>query len=470
MFRSVRVRSFVLAVAALAAGGALATPASAHRDGCHRWHSCPSDSGSYVCGDLGYYSECPSRSPVAAPPRVVADYLAPDRPTVGTATARAGVLSVPVVAERGSRLAVAADGTVFARYVATGTRQVLRFRGRNGSHTYTVTTTDAAGNESEAAEFTLDVDASAPDAPAVQPELPGERGGHTVLVVTGEADALYSVSVARGGREVRTLRRVGYLDGSGSARVELLAPNGAYAATVRLRDRAGNAAPVTRSTFRVNIPRPVLAIERTTPANVADAAFRVTGPALGTGTVTLRAPEQADVRLAFTLSDAGDAVVTARLADGTWSGEATATDFQRRTATASAAGVVVDTVAPVLSVTPDRAAADDGTVDLLVTTSEGVTTVSGLPGGDVTLDQPGEHRVRRPVADGTYDLRIEAVDLAGNRTAHDVVVRVTHPLTLADVLSALLGLALLAVGGWFAWRRRSDLARVYRRLRPRTGS
>ncbi len=30
-----------------------------HQDGCHRWHSCPSDSGSYVCGDLGYDSECP---------------------------------------------------------------------------------------------------------------------------------------------------------------------------------------------------------------------------------------------------------------------------------------------------------------------------------------------------------------------------------------------------------------------------
>jgi hypothetical protein len=26
----------------------------AHRSGCHRWHSCPSDSGSYVCGDRGY--------------------------------------------------------------------------------------------------------------------------------------------------------------------------------------------------------------------------------------------------------------------------------------------------------------------------------------------------------------------------------------------------------------------------------
>lgn len=33
-----------------------------HRDGCHRWHSCPSDTGSYVCGDLGYDDECPKKS------------------------------------------------------------------------------------------------------------------------------------------------------------------------------------------------------------------------------------------------------------------------------------------------------------------------------------------------------------------------------------------------------------------------
>jgi micrococcal nuclease len=33
--------------------------ATAHRSGCHRWHSCPSDTGSYVCGDLGYCSQCP---------------------------------------------------------------------------------------------------------------------------------------------------------------------------------------------------------------------------------------------------------------------------------------------------------------------------------------------------------------------------------------------------------------------------
>ncbi len=35
-----------------------ATPVQAHQDGCHRWHSCPSDHGTYVCGDTGYSSEC----------------------------------------------------------------------------------------------------------------------------------------------------------------------------------------------------------------------------------------------------------------------------------------------------------------------------------------------------------------------------------------------------------------------------
>jgi hypothetical protein len=34
------------------------TESLAHRDGCHRWHSCPSHDGSYVCGDLGYDDEC----------------------------------------------------------------------------------------------------------------------------------------------------------------------------------------------------------------------------------------------------------------------------------------------------------------------------------------------------------------------------------------------------------------------------
>lgn len=39
----------------------LSNESYAHRDGCHRWHSCPSDTGSYVCGDLGIDTYCPTQ-------------------------------------------------------------------------------------------------------------------------------------------------------------------------------------------------------------------------------------------------------------------------------------------------------------------------------------------------------------------------------------------------------------------------
>ncbi len=60
-------------------------PVSAHQSGCHRWHSCPSDSGSYVCGDHGYTSECGATStPVYTPPAV-----APRQPVISTRTVTA---------------------------------------------------------------------------------------------------------------------------------------------------------------------------------------------------------------------------------------------------------------------------------------------------------------------------------------------------------------------------------------------
>jgi hypothetical protein len=33
--------------------------ADAHRSGCHRWHSCPSDRATYICGDTGHCNYCP---------------------------------------------------------------------------------------------------------------------------------------------------------------------------------------------------------------------------------------------------------------------------------------------------------------------------------------------------------------------------------------------------------------------------
>jgi endonuclease YncB( thermonuclease family) len=55
--RSSRPRVIVLLILMLVSSAIAGT--EAHRSGCHRWHSCPSDRGTYTCGDLGYCSQCP---------------------------------------------------------------------------------------------------------------------------------------------------------------------------------------------------------------------------------------------------------------------------------------------------------------------------------------------------------------------------------------------------------------------------
>ena len=45
----------LICVAMVFVAGTLA----AHRSGCHRWHSCPSDSNTYICGDTGHCDSCP---------------------------------------------------------------------------------------------------------------------------------------------------------------------------------------------------------------------------------------------------------------------------------------------------------------------------------------------------------------------------------------------------------------------------
>jgi hypothetical protein len=56
MKMKILLSSLLLSGALLAFG----SNAQAHQSGCHRWHSCPSDTGSYVCGDTGYCSGCPN--------------------------------------------------------------------------------------------------------------------------------------------------------------------------------------------------------------------------------------------------------------------------------------------------------------------------------------------------------------------------------------------------------------------------
>lgn len=73
------------AILLMAALTALVSTGQAHRSGCHRWHSCPSDSGSYVCGDLGYTTFCPNtEAAIPTPtPKVKTQPLRPAKVTRG---------------------------------------------------------------------------------------------------------------------------------------------------------------------------------------------------------------------------------------------------------------------------------------------------------------------------------------------------------------------------------------------------
>ena len=65
-----RVRSILISSLSLLLGlTMLFSNGQAHRSGCHRWHSCPSDTGSYVCGDLGYSTFCPTTEAASPKPK-----------------------------------------------------------------------------------------------------------------------------------------------------------------------------------------------------------------------------------------------------------------------------------------------------------------------------------------------------------------------------------------------------------------
>ena len=91
------MKKLILLIALIAL--ALPNVTLAHRSGCHRWHSCPSDTGSYVCGDLGYSSGCPQKYVAPIIPRgATGTYF------FGTPKNRTDLLNCYVVGNKTSRI------------------------------------------------------------------------------------------------------------------------------------------------------------------------------------------------------------------------------------------------------------------------------------------------------------------------------------------------------------------------------
>ncbi|WP_378528538.1 Ig-like domain repeat protein [Nocardioides yefusunii] len=391
--------------------------ASAHRDGCHAAHSCPSDTGSYICGDTGNFSECGYTSlPSVGTPRTFAsaapppDHEAPDRPAVSRITAaKGGSVSLRVDAERGSKIVVKSKGTKYATVTATGGAQELRFKAPDGKRTFAVTATDAAGNRSSVQRFTVVADAKAPS-------LDG------LVLTSGSSAQAWSLASFNAG-EPATYKL--FVDGkqvaagdAGAAQTEVPFPvaNGLHVVTVKLADAAGNAAKVRRS---ITVDIDSLNLEASVGGATSEAQkLTVRGTRDATAVVNGLGDERT-----FVLTD-GTAEIDLDLPDGTYDNVAvTLTDQFGRTGRTLLERVVVDTVRPVVKLVRRTERRTRGRLVLAVGTEAGAALVwravdqngKEVGSGEETTGEDGA-LVDVDLEEGDYKVETTVRDAAGNET------------------------------------------------------
>nr|WTB34994.1 hypothetical protein OG781_40980 [Streptomyces sp. NBC_00830] len=470
--RTCHRRALIAVLALLIASAALwvgAPPAAAHRDGCHRWHSCPSDTGSYVCGDLGDFTYCgysslPS-SGSTAEDEEADDIEAPDRPRAKSAKAIAGGrVTVTVTAEKGSRIEVRdAEDSVVSRATATGSAQTVTFKAKDGDHTYSVVAVDSADNASEASEaseeFSVTVDASRPEAGKPALTAADAVTGAVQVSFDAEAGAQYEVNV-----EGRKEQLSGTVGDDGMVRGSLWLPNGSYRLTAVVRDEVGNRTRTeTAATVSLDKLRPQVHVEP--PVGGGTTQVEVTGPPGAAGIVSTGG-ESEPVRL----DSDGRAAVSLSVDDGSHHVLVNLNDAFGRAGTGSSGTFTVDTIPPALKLAYDTERAKYGDVVLTVTGEEGARLALSGAGEKRTVTLGAERRTFRwHAAPGNHRLIARLTDAHGNINRTDLTLHVSDDWTAARIRNALLwtaGVVLgLVLGGFLLWRRRRAVIAWWARRR-----
>lgn len=457
------------AVMAVATIGFLPRTASAHRDGCHRWHSCASDTGSYVCGDLGYTSECgggvvtttTTSSVGSSPPRsatddVVAeplDFTPPPRPSVTTPTVSGRRVTLTVSAEARSTITVYQGSVVVAETKVIRVPQSISFNLVDGHHTLSLRAFDAAGNRSDAADVKVDVDGTPPPTAEVNAAPGTWQDPFTTITIRGENGTSYVLTVDDRPPQKGSLS-------SGWAGETIALGNGSHQATVILSDGAGNASSPVTVPITVDIPAPVIATFKLTNRPGRTPSVELDGPPRAKGVVRLLGEQPAERH--FELDSTGSATAEFTTEDGTYRLVAELTDVQGRAAPpAELADVVVDTIAPSLSARADRSAAKHGDFGLVITAEAGSKVrVDGPSDFDFSYTSTGQPvRRKTDIAGGSHEARVVVTDPYGNRTVR--IVTATVAWTAGEIAAGVVVMVLiLAV---FVWQRRR-LARLARWL------
>ncbi|HDC4779100.1 TPA: BapA prefix-like domain-containing protein [Enterobacter kobei] len=390
----------------------------------------------------------------------------------GTATANATV----TVYENGQPIGTAqADGTGAWSFTPSTPLS-------SGSHTWTATVTDAAGNVSPASPgFTLVVDTTAPNAPVISqaiddvgsitgPLTSGQTTDDTVPRLVGTSEPFATVNIYEG----TTLVGTGTADGTGNWSIVLntTLATGAHSFTAQATDAAGNTS-VSSASFSLTIDTtpPALPVLTSILDDVGNAPTPVANGGL-TNDAQPTLSGTAEAGSTVKIFDNGVQIGSVTATGGAWSftpspalGNGshnltfTATDAAGNASAPTAGYVInVDTLAPaapvissviddVGSVTGPVTGPTNDTRPTLNGTAEANATVRIYDGitlvGTVTADASGNWTLPQTtttLTQGTHNFTATATDAAGNTsvasTVTTIIVDTTAPTAPTGTFNA----------------------------------
>lgn len=342
-------------------------------------------------------------------------------------------------AEAGSTVTIYDNGALYTTVIADGSGNwtytsptaVLA----EGSHTFTVTATDVAGNISTTSlPSVIVVDITPPAAPT------GMTVNGTGTIVTGNAEAGSLVTITGSGGVVLGTATA---DGTGKFSASISpAQTNSQALFATAQDVAGN----TGAYAGFSAPNTALPGVPVITSILDDAAPVTGGVANGQSTndATPTINGTADVGATVSIYNNGQLMGTVVATNGTWSYTpgtltdgshaftATATNVNGTGSPSTAITVTVDTIAPP---TPTATISADGTT--ISGTAEANSTVNiTLPGGTVittTANGSGAYSLTLPTREiGGEQLSVTASDAAGNTSPSVTAIAPTLPLAAND--------------------------------------
>lgn len=199
----------------------------------------------------------------------------------------------------------------------------------NGSHTWTATATDAAGNVSPASPgFTLVVDTTAPAAPVITQAIDdvgtitgaigsGQTTNDPLPRLVGTSEPLATVNIYEG----TTLVGTGTADANGNWTVDITVPlgTGSHTFTAEATDQAGNTgAPSADFSLTIDTTPPALPVLTSITDDVGNAATPVANGGL-TNDARPTLTGTAEAGATVTIYDNGVQIGTAVATGGAWS-------------------------------------------------------------------------------------------------------------------------------------------------------